>query len=351
METVYSRINSVFLAVLSAATIGLAVQARAAETPSCADVIKQAPPTIVAAYNQAHYSAAYKERFGDNKDPESPAAKKADAGAIEDANTIALGDIVTIRGNNIAGMFGEACATRTVVLFLNGRPMKGVVLDPPTDTSQNRVHFKLKRTDKSEAAWTEILGSPLTRSHEVEVSLGFEDGYALKSTNPKLTTLTFAVVPKWPFLLWLLFFIGLLLVFGYYTVCTNIIRDPGPVSATSLGLFSLSRLQGAWWFFVIVAAYLFIGIITQDFSDSINSTALILLGIGAGTVVGSAAIDARNDNDTQKAQTTAAIAAVKKQIDDANAALAKVETDLKANSKDAAMLAEKAAQKKTKRRL
>jgi hypothetical protein len=51
-------------------------------------------------------------------------------------------------------------------------------------------------------------------------------------------------------------------------------------------------MQGAWWFFFILASYLLIGIVTGDFSNSINSTALILLGIGAGTVLGSAAIDA-----------------------------------------------------------
>jgi hypothetical protein len=39
----------------------------------------------------------------------------------------------------------------------------------------------------------------------------------------------------------------------------------------------------ALWFFVILAAYLLIGMVTGDFSNSINSTALILLGIGAGS--------------------------------------------------------------------
>ena len=51
------------------------------------------------------------------------------------------------------------------------------------------------------------------------------------------------------------------------------------------GAYLLSKTQGAWWFFIVLAAYLFIGIITGDFTSSLNSTALILLGIGAGIVV------------------------------------------------------------------
>ena len=69
----------------------------------------------------------------------------------------------------------------------------------------------------------------------------------------------------------------------------------------------MSWIQGAWWFFIIIAAYLFIGTITSDFSNSVNSTALILLGIGAGTVIGSAAIDAQNDTDAQRKATAEAI--------------------------------------------
>ena len=65
-----------------------------------------------------------------------------------------------------------------------------------------------------------------------------------------------------------------------------------PAIAGAKGAYSLSKVQGAWWFFIILACYLLIGIVTGDFSNSINSTAVILLGIGAGTVLGSAAIDA-----------------------------------------------------------
>jgi hypothetical protein len=97
-------------------------------------------------------------------------------------------------------------------------------------------------------------------------------------------------------------------LFGGFLWCarnTDIILDGNPTTAANpplgahppgeaglRGTYSLSKFQGAWWLFVILAAYLFIGIVTGDFRNSINSTALILLGIGAGTIIGSATIDA-----------------------------------------------------------
>src|SRR5258708_32881209 len=67
--------------------------------------------------------------------------------------------------------------------------------------------------------------------------------------------------------------------------------------------YSLAKLQAAWWFFIIIAAYLLIGIVTWDFYSSISSTELILLGIGAGTVAGGALIDAsKNTPEAADAQ-------------------------------------------------
>jgi hypothetical protein len=90
-------------------------------------------------------------------------------------------------------------------------------------------------------------------------------------------------------------------VFGWCVKRTNIIRDGNPRTPQQQeGTYSLSKSQGAVWFFVIVAAYLLIGMVTGDWASSINSTALILLGIGAGTVLGSAAIDVSKENSDQQ---------------------------------------------------
>ena len=68
-------------------------------------------------------------------------------------------------------------------------------------------------------------------------------------------------------------------------------REPGPKDFQRRGPYSLGRVQAAWWFFLVLASYLFIGMITGDFSTTITGTVLVLIGISAGTVVGSAIID------------------------------------------------------------
>lgn len=306
-------------------------KAKVAATKS-PDEAKTAREQADQAKREAEVAKAMLERaVADNvlKKAKSPEAK-GNSDQNSDMNTVALGDTVSIAGKHLDLLFEKPCDKKTVVLFLNGRPMKGVVRDPLSNPKKEPLHFTLKRTGGANEAWIDILGSPLSRDHHVDVSIGFEDAFALASTDPAATRLTFDVIPALWFLLWLFFFAGLILVFGCYAICTNIIRDPGPVESGSLGVFSLSRLQGAWWFFVIIASYLFIGIITGDFSNSINSTALILLGIGAGTVVGSAAIDAKNDTDAQKQATIASITEVQNRINATDTAIKATDAALKA---------------------
>ena len=59
---------------------------------------------------------------------------------------------------------------------------------------------------------------------------------------------------------------------------------------TAYGPFSLSKVQAGIWFLVILGAYILIVAVTHDISGTVNATALTLMGIGAATMVGSAAI-------------------------------------------------------------
>jgi hypothetical protein len=57
----------------------------------------------------------------------------------------------------------------------------------------------------------------------------------------------------------------------------------------------------AFWFFMVIASYLFIWMVTNAV-DIITPSALMLIGIGAGTALGSAAIDKTNGQGTSKEQ-------------------------------------------------
>jgi hypothetical protein len=225
--------------------------------------------------------------------------------------TVQLGDVIAVKVANLQKLYDPACQNKTIVLFLNGQPINALSPYPPTNPNDNILKFVLSTSDTAKSAWATILGWPSFDPRQIAVSVGFQDQFPLKSTNGNLPVLNLLIIPPGWFLLWLVIFAGMLTLFLVSAHKSNIIRDGSPLAAegTSVsGTYSLSKSQGAWWFFVIMAAYLFIGIITGDFSNSINSTALILLGIGAGTVLGSAAIDAQKatpanlDAERQKAQ-------------------------------------------------
>jgi hypothetical protein len=217
------------------------------------------------------------------------AFKKTSAG---EESTAQLGDEMTLIVQNFKTLLQKAtCMTpqKHIVLFLDGRPVKEVTSFPPTDPDKPFVIFPLKRTEQSREVWTAILGNPTWNPRQLRVSVGLEDEYAVESN----ARIWLEVIPHGWFMLWLCVFAGLLIGFLALAVQSDVLRDPGrPLAGGVRKPYSLSRTQAAWWLFLVLASYLFIGIITGDFSTTITGTVLGLLGISAGTVVGSAVIDA-----------------------------------------------------------
>jgi hypothetical protein len=108
---------------------------------------------------------------------------------------------------------------------------------------------------------------------------------------------------------WTVFGLILLLVativFLYMSIFSGMVRDTTcPVREDGLPPFSLGRCQMAFWFFLVISAFYFIWIITgRGDTDTINSTVLILIGISAGTALGSAIVG--NSEAAAKADPTA----------------------------------------------
>lgn len=93
------------------------------------------------------------------------------------------------------------------------------------------------------------------------------------------------------------------IVFWRFSGAPNLLRDPDAPLRSGRHMFSLSRCQLAWWFFVILAAWGFLFVITHS-PDTLSQTALILLGIGGGTALsGALASNLKNrlrDEDAKK---------------------------------------------------
>ncbi|PZR75369.1 MAG: hypothetical protein DLM73_05500 [Chthoniobacterales bacterium] len=80
---------------------------------------------------------------------------------------------------------------------------------------------------------------------------------------------------------------------GYFAASTNILRDPCRRRPEGVEAVSLARLQMAFWFVVIAAAFLFLWLTTGNIA-TINTTCLVLLAIGTTTAYTSAKITDSN---------------------------------------------------------
>jgi hypothetical protein len=292
--------------------------------------------------------------------PSSDCTKAMNSAAVEQASKVAAGQLTATREVSLGDTIGVSvvaladlqrnCIGMPIVLYLNGYPINSLKSYPPVSPppppppptagmqasappASGELRFILMVGDEPRD-WVPILGKPGFRAREIRVSVGLEGQYPLRVVpgNEQLTKLKLDLIANKWFIVWGAIFLAMLAVFFWCVRKTNIIRDGNPATSAAgvTGTYSLSKSQGAMWFFVILAAYLFIGLITGDFVNSINSTALILLGIGAGTVIGSAVIDQSKDAENA-AKTVSDIAAARKDLVDLNAAIAAKEAALNAS--------------------
>jgi hypothetical protein len=228
------------------------------------------------------------------------------------------------------------CQKQAIVLFLDGRQIKGIVPESgaprlgapsPGTVTDGVLQFHLQRNADSDEAWADILGAPpLSKGffeRLTEVSVGLENGYALptdvtvaQSTDEQHRFRLIRIHIGWfiacsVVLFAVLFF--LLALARYSELLRDIGPKPQPPTISDEGNafqkwlrrlraqkhkpFSLARFQMAIWFFLVIASFVFIWLITGA-TDTITGSTLVLIGIGAGTALGAAAIDVTAENAT-----------------------------------------------------
>ena len=187
-----------------------------------------------------------------------------------------------------------------LVPYLDDRPLKG--LYPETaDPDSHTITFHLERTQSTQEAWTDLLSNPGFDPRWMTLSVGLED----KQQLPTSSKIGLVVIPKKWFLASIAVFFILLYIFFRLAAGTSLLRDPGisqghmpgftvlwrrPSPDTKLGPYSLSRTQMAFWFFLVITAFVLIWMIIGD-TDTITPGVLVLIGISAGTALGATAID------------------------------------------------------------
>ena len=190
-----------------------------------------------------------------------------------------------------------------LILYFDGYPLEGVYPDA-VDAIREVLVFTPVRNEENKNRWTALIGSPRSYHLPVKVSVGFKDQYALPIDETQQHFQFVVFRQNWfaGGLIALLLMLGL---FIWLARNSNIIRDssppvPGPGKKKP---YSLAKLQASVWFFLVVASFLFIWLVTGDHTNTVTEQALILIGIGTGTALGAAMIDAnkRDVSDDERA--------------------------------------------------
>jgi hypothetical protein len=199
--------------------------------------------------------------------------------------TAGLDDRLSLHIQNFSTLFKAVNGNcQAIVLFLDGMPIKGIKAES-CDPTLGHVRYRLLRTPADEAAWHTLLGSPKGYRSEIEASVGSNVQFPI-ATSAKFNL---EIIPRPQFFA----FIGLLAlalgVMVYLCKTTSLLRS-GTHPVASERPYSLSLFQMAFWFFLVIAAYVFMWLITDEL-DTITDSILALIGIGAATALGATLID------------------------------------------------------------
>lgn len=188
----------------------------------------------------------------------------------------------------------KPCQEKRISLFLGRQEIKG--LHPIDNPESKEIEFRLLRRDaipeyldnkQQKAVWAGLFGFRDTSKWAipVNVSIGLVDGTPIQSD--KSVTLVRLESGYW--LLWYCVLLAAMLVLYAVGINKGLFSDRG---ATEIGVpaLSLARLQMGLWFFLVVAAFLFIWLVIGEI-QTIPGSILSLIGIAGGTTLGAAMID------------------------------------------------------------
>ena len=170
---------------------------------------------------------------------------------------------------------------------------------PSVEYTVTTVGFSLIRNESSKGAWANLLNKPVLK-RKVVVSVGFSNGMEIhseltpdeKDSGKADQQFYLLIIPRIRTALGLIVILSALIAFLVMARHTDIIRDATvPRRPDGQRPYSLARGQMAFWFFLVIASFFFLWIVTGDM-DTLNTSVLALIGISAGTALGAAFIDA-----------------------------------------------------------
>lgn len=212
----------------------------------------------------------------------------------------ALSHSITVTVENLSELLTEAKNELSkIILYLDGYPMKGIPSRLVGGNSE-QITFDLKRTPESEKSWDSLLGKPKQFIKLISITVGIEN----KPIDTDCKEYQLTIIRSnwfWVYIALLGFSIWLFVMLVIYS---DILRDigPQPIGNNIRGKrnrkpFSIARTQMAAWFFLVIASYVFIWMVTTAYG-TLTSSVLALIGISSSTMLGATIIDFSKRNDT-----------------------------------------------------
>ena len=218
-----------------------------------------------------------------------------------------IGDIIVIKVDNLAGLISTK-KDQKLKLFINGREIEKIEpLSGAPDLDNETVQFRLDRNTSNNKTWADILGSPPLGPNffttPVKVSIGFDNGVAIKTHSNKEYNFELVRIHKGWFWACLIILIIYLFVLVTMAKSEGLLRDR-TIDLSTIGIdiknhlpgYSLGRFQMAFWFTLTLMSFFFIWLITDAY-DIITATVLSLIGISAATSLSGAVIDDSKSRD------------------------------------------------------
>lgn len=201
-------------------------------------------------------------------------------------NQAGLGERISVYVQNFPQLLAKTNGNcGGIVLFMNGSALPGI--KPESCDPSGHVRFRLVRTEESYDAWRSLLGSPRGFTRPVQISVGSDKQFSVASDVDRFQL---EVVPRRQFFLFLVLLIAGVVATVWLCRTRGMIRIGNPSLPQEQRPFSLALFQMAFWFFLVIAAYVFVWMITGEL-DTITESVLGLIGIGAATALGSEVID------------------------------------------------------------
>lgn len=224
----------------------------------------------------------------------------ADGSTKKGSLNFQMGDAIHVKlapGNLARLQVAAAEKRKKLGLSLNGHFLTDL---PALVIGTDELVFVPNRSGTSKAFWDELWGGRLLTPQTLSVAIGLEDTSVLVTSETNLImeplqgAKAFSLIAGGVVLLILMIFLA---------VATPMVRDGARLPGGKLPTYSLARTQMAFWFINVVLAVLIIWAVTGSVPP-ITSSALGLMGIGAGTALGAVLLDQNAVDNTPKESTS-----------------------------------------------